>query len=90
MTNEELSNIIDLKVSRRILTGLVDTILDSCRLNYDSTGLVIDDGAPILAVLRAFFYEEYSNRLDQLKVELLRERARLEEEIVTTEEAKDE
>ena len=68
MDRETINNLAELKVQSKILRGLVDVIFDSCRLNYDETSLVVDDDAPIMAVLKAFYRDEFDNCLSELKI----------------------
>ena len=72
MDRETINNLAELKVQSKILRGLVDVIFDSCRLNYDGTSLVVDDDAPIMAVLKAFYRDEFDNCLSELKAEAKR------------------
>ena len=67
MDRESINNLAELRVQSKILRGLVDVILDSCRLNYDETSLVVDDDAPIMAVLKAFYRDEFDNCVAELK-----------------------
>lgn len=69
MDNELMDLIVRLKVESKILRGLVDTILDSCRVNYDGSKLTIDNDAEIFAIIKAFYGDEYLNRLKVLKEE---------------------
>ena len=72
MDRDTINNLAELKVQSKILRGLVDVIFDSCRLNYDHTSLVVDDDAPIMAVLKAFYRDEFDNCLSELKAEAKR------------------
>lgn len=68
MDRETINNLAELRVQSKILRGLVDVIFDSSRLNYDETSLVVDDDAPIMAVLKAFYRDEFDNCLSELKI----------------------
>ena len=67
MDRETINNLAELKVQSKILRGLVDVILDSCRLNYDHTSLVVEDDAAIMAVLKAFYRDEFDNCVAELR-----------------------
>ena len=67
MDRETINNIAELKVQSKILRGLVDVIFDSCRLNYDHTSLVVEDDDAIMAVLKAFYRDEFNNRVEDLR-----------------------
>lgn len=66
MDRETINNLAELKVQSKILRGLVDVIFDSCRLNYDHTSLVVEDDDAIMAVLKAFYRDEFNNRVEDL------------------------
>ena len=68
MDRETINNLAELRVQSKILRGLVDVIFDSSRLNYDETSLVVDDDAPIMAVLKAFYRDEFDNCVSELKI----------------------
>lgn len=79
MDRETINNLAELKVQSKILRGLVDVIFDSSRLNYDETSLVIDDDASIMAVLKAFYRDEFDNCLSELKIKAEEKRIKKEE-----------
>lgn len=65
-TVKEINEIIvDLKLNSKILRGLVDTILDNTKVDYSGETLTIADSAPILAVIKAFYGDEYNNCLKE-------------------------
>lgn len=59
--------IINLKVESKILTTLIDTILDSCKLDYYDNDLRIGSDNRILTVVKTFYPDEYNNRFKALK-----------------------
>jgi hypothetical protein len=59
------------------LRGLVDTILDNTKVDYSGETLTIVDSAPILAVVKAFYGDEYNNCLKERKGEREAEIAKL-------------
>ena len=67
MDRETINNLAELKVQSKILRGLVDVIFDSCRLNYDHTSLVVEDDNSIMAVLKAFYRDEFDNCVEDLR-----------------------
>ena len=67
MDRETINNLAELKVQSKILRGLVDVIFDSSRLNYDGTSLIVEDDAAIMAVLKAFYRDEFDNCVKELK-----------------------
>lgn len=91
MDRETINNLADLKVQSKILRGLVDVIFDSSRLSYDETSLVVTDDAAIMAVLKAFYREEFDNCVYDLKEEAKRKaeakKAAAEEDKKAAEEA---
>lgn len=77
-TVKEINEIIvDLKLNSKILRGLVDTILDNTKVDYSGDTLTIVDSAPILAVVKAFYGDEYNNCLKERKGEREAEIAKL-------------
>lgn len=72
--------IINLKIDSKILRTFIDTILDSCDLDYYGTDLSIRTDGKILTVLKTFYPDEYENRLKDLKD--LKEKKEKEEELV--------
>ena len=68
MDRETINNLAGLKVQSKILRGLVDVIFDSSRLSYDGTSLIVEDDASIMAVLKAFYRDEFDNCLSDLKM----------------------
>lgn len=68
MDKELMDILVNLKIDEKALTILVDTILDNCELiGYDGNNLRIISSSPIIAVIKAFRYDEYNNRLEELK-----------------------
>lgn len=65
--------IVNLKIDSKILRTLIDTILDSCGLDYKETDLCIRNDDKILTILKTFYPDEYSNRLEALKSKLKEE-----------------
>lgn len=65
--------IINLKIDSKILRTLIDTILDSCDLDYYGTDLSIRNDGKILTVLKTFYPDEYSNKLESLKSKAVKE-----------------
>ena len=63
--NEINEIIVDLKLNSKILRGLVDTILDNSKVDYSGETLTIADSAPILAVIKALYGDEYNNCLKE-------------------------
>ena len=63
--NEVSEIIVDLRLNSKILRGLVDTILDNTKVDYSGETLTIADSAPILAVITAFYGDEYNNCLKE-------------------------
>lgn len=79
-TVKEINEIIvDLKLNSKILRGLVDTILDNTKVDYSGETLTIADSAPILAVIKAFYGDEYNNCLKEKIREREAEIAKLKE-----------
>jgi hypothetical protein len=72
--------IVNLKIDSKILRTLIDTILDSCCLDYMETDLSIRNDGKILAIVKTFYPDEYENRLKGLKE--LKEKKDKEEEPV--------
>ena len=68
MDRETINNLAELKVQSKILRWLVDVIFDSSRLSYDGTSLIVEDDAAIMAVLKAFYRDEFDNCLSDLKM----------------------
>lgn len=84
MDNTVNEIIVDLKLNAKILRGLVDTILDNTKADYSGEALTIADSAPILAVIKAFYGDEYNNCLK----ERIREQNERREELNKLKEAK--
>lgn len=59
--------IINLKVESKILTTLIDTILDSCEIDYYGRDLRIGSDSKIITVIKTFYPDEYNNRFEALK-----------------------
>jgi len=59
--------IINLKVESKILTTLIDTILDSCEIDYYGKDLRIGSDSKIITVIKTFYPDEYDNRFKALK-----------------------
>ena len=68
MDNELREILFDLKLDNTVLKALVKTILDSCELNYSATGLRIAEDDRVIAIIRAFYEDEYNNRFTELKI----------------------
>lgn len=77
--NEVSEIIVDLNLNSKILRGLVDTILDNTKVDYTGETLTIADSAPILAVVKAFYGDEYNNCLKEKIREREAEIAKLKE-----------
>lgn len=56
-----------LKVDSKILQGIIDYILDASRLDYTGENLRFDDTDGILLFVKAFFGDEYDNRVRYLQ-----------------------
>lgn len=69
MDNELREILFDLKLDSTVLRALINTILDSARLDYKGEDLTISKDTRILAIIRAFYEDEYNNRLNGLKAE---------------------
>jgi len=63
---DQLTNYI---IASKELNLLIDTILDNSTLSYDEKTLRIDDEAPIFSIIKAFNYDEYNIRLEELKIQ---------------------
>lgn len=59
--------IVNLKIDSKILRTLIDTILDSCKVDYYAEALTIKRDDRILAIVKTFYPDEYENRLKDLK-----------------------
>ena len=59
----------DAKLVNRITTALVDTILDNSSLAYSKDALRLESDSEMFAIIKAFFSDEYDERLRQLKAE---------------------
>lgn len=66
MDNDFNDFIVDLKINEAILTTLVDTILDSCRLGYDNEPRLYHD-EKILTIIKTFYPDEYENCIKALR-----------------------
>ena len=65
---EELANAkSNAKLIGRITTALVDTILDNSSLAYSEDRLRLESDSEMFAIIKAFFSDEYDNRLADLK-----------------------
>ena len=69
MENEIIEQLAEAKLESKIMRALIDTILDNSKLTYDGEGLRIESDSEMLAIIKAFFSDEYDNRLTQLKAE---------------------
>jgi len=69
MENEIIEQLAEAKMESKIMRALIDTILDNSKLTYDGEGLRIESDSEMLAIIKAFFSDEYDNRLTQLKAE---------------------
>lgn len=58
---------IKLKADNKILQGIIDYVLDASRLDYTGENLRFDDPDGILLFVKAFFGDEYDNRVRYLK-----------------------
>lgn len=67
--NYMIERLAEAKLESKIMTALIDTILDNSRLTYDGDGLRIESDSEMYAIIKAFFSDEYDNRLTQLKAE---------------------
>lgn len=59
--------IVNLKMESRILTTLIDTILEACDLDFTGEDLSIRSDSKILTVVKTFYPDEYDNCLTDLK-----------------------
>lgn len=69
MDKELFDLMVNLKIEAKAFRVLVDTILENSRLGYCEDGLRLEDEAPIYAVIKAFAYDEYTNRMSDLRAE---------------------
>lgn len=69
MENEIIEQLAEAKLESKIMRALIDTILDNSKLTYDGEGLRIESDSEMFAIIKAFFSDEYDNRLTQLKAE---------------------
>lgn len=69
MENEIIEQLAEAKLESKIMRALIDTILDNSKLTYDREGLRIESDSEMFAIIKAFFSDEYDNRLTQLKAE---------------------
>ena len=67
MDKELIDMIVRLKVESKILRGLIDVIFEGSRLTYDEKELIVGNDSQLFAVIKAFFGDEYDNRLKELK-----------------------
>lgn len=58
---------IKLRVDSKILQGIIDYILDASRLDYTGENLKFNDPDGILLFVKAFFGEQYDNRVRYLQ-----------------------
>lgn len=65
--------IINLKIDSKVLRTLIDTIFDSCGLDYMEKDLSIRNDDKILTILKTFYPDEYSIKLETLKSKLVKE-----------------
>ncbi len=69
MENEIIEQLAEAKLQSKIMTALIDTILDNSKLTYDGEGLRIESDSEMFAIIKAFFSHEYDYRLTELKIE---------------------
>lgn len=70
--------IVNLKVESKVLKALKESILDNSRLSYVD-GLRLEDSAPVLAIIKAFYPEEYANRVKALEDEVNKRKEAMED-----------
>ena len=68
MENEIIEQLAEAKLERKIMRALIDTILDNSKLSYDGEGLRIESDSEMFAIIKAFFSDEYENRMTQLAI----------------------
>lgn len=68
MDKELIEEIVKLKVQGKILSGLVDVILDNTYLGYNGE-LRLTNEDRVLTVIKTFYGESCSNRLKELNAE---------------------
>lgn len=69
MENEIIEQLAEAKLESKIMTALIDTILDNSKLTYDGDGLRLESEAEMFAIIKAFFSVDYEYRLTELKDE---------------------
>ena len=68
MENEIIEQLAEAKLESKIMRALIDTILDNSKLSYDGEGLRIESDSEMFAIIKAFFSDEYENRMTQLAI----------------------
>ena len=68
MENEIIEQLAEAKLESKIMRALIDTILDNSKLTYDGEGLRIESDSEMFAIIKAFFSDEYENRMTQLAI----------------------
>ena len=69
MENEIIEQLVEAKLESKIMRAFIDTILDNSRLTYGGEGLRLESDSEMFAIIKAFFSDEYDERLRQLKAE---------------------
>lgn len=67
---ERIAKMGRLLTKANVLQAIVNIALDNTELSYDGTPYMNDNGKSVLLLISAFFDEEYSFRIAQLKAEL--------------------
>lgn len=67
--NYMIERLAEAKLESKIMTALIDTILDNSSLAYSMDALRLESDSEMFAIIKAFFSDEYDNRLTQLKAE---------------------
>ena len=67
--NYMIERLAEAKLESKIMTALIDTILDNSSLAYSKDELRLESDSEMFAIIKAFFSDEYDNRLTQLKAE---------------------
>ena len=77
--NHMIERMAEAKLESKIMTALIDTILDNSKLTYDGEGLRIESDSEMFAIIKAFFSVDYEYRLTELKDERDAERQKAKE-----------
>ena len=67
--NYMIERLAEAKLESKIMTALIDTILDNSSLAYSKDELRLESDSEMFAIIKAFFSDEYDNRLTQLEAE---------------------